>query len=120
MVNLDDLFRFASMEELLKLFVAHNQGMVPFFIQSHQEAYLQQPSDLTNLPFNPLRCTVGSLVTPTLPFEDPLHNHRYVHITAQLRSLGRAKDYWYLFTTNNILFDAIYHLLAVLVHTNIH
>ena len=81
------------MEELLKVLVAHSQGTVPFFIQSHQEAYLQQPSDLTDLLFNPLRCTAGSLVIPTLPLEDPLHDQRYVHIAAQPRSLGRAKEY---------------------------
>ena len=74
-VDLDDLFHFASMEEFLKPFVAHNQGTVPFFIQFHQEAYLKQPSNLTNLPFNPLRRMARSLVTPTLPLEDPLHDH---------------------------------------------
>ena len=34
-VDLDDLFRFASTEELLKLYIAHNQGSVPFFVQQH-------------------------------------------------------------------------------------
>ena len=120
MVNLDDLFCFASTEELLKLFVAHNQSTFPFFTKSHQEPYLQQPSNFTDLPFNTLRHTAESLVTPTLPLEDPLHTSWYVHIATQLRSLGRAKEYWYLYTANTILFNAIYHPLAVLAHANTH
>ena len=79
-VDLDDLFRFASAEELLKLYIAHNQGSVPFFVQQHEEAYLQQPSDLTELTFNSLKQSAGSLVAPTLALEDPLHDHRFVHI----------------------------------------
>ena len=59
-------------------------------------------------------------MAPTLALEDPLHDRRFVHIVGWARSLGRAKEYHYLYTANSVLFDVIYHTTAVASHSNMH
>ena len=75
--------------------------------------------DLTELPFNLLH-RVGTLVRATLALEDPLADRRYISICEQPHSLGRDKEYRYLYTANSVVFDCLYHLTAIASHQLMH